>query len=129
MSYPGYESGYYPPGAEHDPKAPYNQKDPEPIEYNACVSICLSKSMQLITQDYEVDGYPEECCAIKTPLDPKDDYERDCYSILDMFTEFQNLLKEKLQDPNLDRIKRRKYQTMLEDASGWVVDDLEVMEE
>lgn len=28
------ESGYYPPGAEHDPRAPYNE--PEPVECPDC---------------------------------------------------------------------------------------------
>ena len=27
------ESGYYPPGAEHDPRAPWNQPDEEPEDY------------------------------------------------------------------------------------------------
>lgn len=27
------ESGYYPPGAEHDPRAPYNQPDEEEANY------------------------------------------------------------------------------------------------
>lgn len=124
-----YESGYYPPGAEHDPNAPYNQRDPEPIEYDACVSVCLSKSTKLSTQYYETDE-DEECCYIShTPLAPKDDYKELCYSLPSMFKEFIDLMNEKLQDPNLDRIKRWKYQSMIEDISGWVVDDLEVIEE
>lgn len=28
MTKGGYESGYYPPGAEFDPRAPWNEKDP-----------------------------------------------------------------------------------------------------
>lgn len=129
MSYPSFESGYYPPGAEHDPRAPYNQSDPEEITYNACVSVCMSKSTKLSTQYYEADEYDGEVYITKTPLDPKDDYKRICYSVTDLFKEFQNLLNEKLQDPNLNWIKRREYQDMLEDASGWVVDDLEVIED
>ena len=30
------ESGYYPPGAEFDPNAPYNQVDPPEIECKDC---------------------------------------------------------------------------------------------
>lgn len=30
------ESGYYPPGAEFDPNAPWNQKDPPEIECTEC---------------------------------------------------------------------------------------------
>lgn len=31
-----YESGYYPPGAEHDPDAPWNEKEPHKVKCEAC---------------------------------------------------------------------------------------------
>lgn len=31
-----YESGYYPPGAEHDPRAPWNEKEPHYVKCKAC---------------------------------------------------------------------------------------------
>lgn len=31
-----YESGYYPPGAEHDPRAPWNEKEPHYVKCEAC---------------------------------------------------------------------------------------------
>ena len=31
-----YESGYYPPGAEHDPRAPWNEKEPNMVKCEAC---------------------------------------------------------------------------------------------
>lgn len=31
-----YESGYYPPGAEHDPRAPWNEKEPHMVKCEAC---------------------------------------------------------------------------------------------
>ena len=41
------ESGYYPPGAEHDPNAPWNQVDPEPRKVEVTVSITLSKTVEV----------------------------------------------------------------------------------
>lgn len=31
-----YESGYYPPGAEYDPRAPWNEKEPHYVKCEAC---------------------------------------------------------------------------------------------
>lgn len=31
-----FESGYYPPGAEHDPRAPYNEPVPKMVKCEAC---------------------------------------------------------------------------------------------
>ena len=31
-----FESGYYPPGAEHDPRAPWNEKEPHRVKCEAC---------------------------------------------------------------------------------------------
>ena len=31
-----FESGYYPPGAEHDPRAPWNEKEPNMVKCEAC---------------------------------------------------------------------------------------------
>ena len=31
-----FESGYYPPGAEHDPRAPWNEKEPHQVKCEAC---------------------------------------------------------------------------------------------
>ena len=46
------ESGYYPPGAEYDPKAPWNQVDPEPRKIEVTVSITLSKTVEVEVTDY-----------------------------------------------------------------------------
>lgn len=57
------ESGYYPAGAEHDPKAPWNQVDPEPRKIEVTVSITLSKTVEIEVTDYiaeedsDEDGY------------------------------------------------------------------------
>lgn len=46
------ESGYYPPGAEFDPNAPYNQpSDPDYIVVQADVSITLKKTVEVETNE------------------------------------------------------------------------------
>lgn len=57
------ESGYYPAGAEYDPKAPWNKIDLEPKKIKVTVSITLSKTVEVevtdytAEEDYDEDGY------------------------------------------------------------------------
>lgn len=46
-----FESGYYPPGAEFDPSAPYNQCDPPEIELGVVVHETLVKESSIVTND------------------------------------------------------------------------------
>lgn len=48
------ESGYYPPGAEHDPNAPWNQADNPEREIEVTVSVTLSKTVKIKVSDYEI---------------------------------------------------------------------------
>lgn len=47
------ESGYYPPGAEFNSNAPWNYKEPKPMDFNISISQSLSKSLKVSTSDYE----------------------------------------------------------------------------
>ena len=48
------ESGYYPAGAEFDPNAPYNQSDPEPMEFEKEIQIVVTCLADVESEDYEV---------------------------------------------------------------------------
>ena len=48
------ESGYYPPGAEFDPNAPWNQKELPEKEIEVTISITLSKTVKIKVSDYTV---------------------------------------------------------------------------
>ena len=50
------ESGWYPPGAEFDPNAPYNQQEPEEREYNIEACFDLRRTDAVLTADYDGDG-------------------------------------------------------------------------
>ena len=54
------ESGYYPAGAEYDPKAPWNQVDPEPRKIEVTVSITLSKTVEVEVTDYTAEEDSDE---------------------------------------------------------------------
>ncbi len=44
-----YESGYYPAGAEHDPNAPWNQSNPEPVSQDIEYSCTMRRTATVET--------------------------------------------------------------------------------
>ena len=122
--------GDYPPGAENDPNAPYNQKEQEPVDIDVCVSCTLSKSTT-------IEGNPEVD-------DLKDIYEQQEYTIPELLDEFIKILKKeiaeinatiKLLDDNMSNAKKAlesnisHYNNLLDSLKGWTVDELEVIKE
>ena len=49
------ESGYYPAGAEFDPRAPWNEVEQPPKEIEVTVSAIVSKTMKVPVRDYTID--------------------------------------------------------------------------
>lgn len=122
--------GDYPPGAEHDPNAPYNQKEQEPVDIDVCVSCTLSKSTT-------IEGNPEVD-------DLKDIYEQQEYTIPELLDEFDWFLRKEIVetkatikslDDNMSNVKKAlessisHYNNMLKSIKGWTVDELEVIKE
>lgn len=54
------ESGYYPPGAEFDSNAPWNQVDLPEKEIEVTVSVTLSKTVKITVDDYEAEVDADE---------------------------------------------------------------------
>lgn len=52
----------YPLGAEHDPNAPWNQKDLEEKDIEVTISVTLSKTVTISVNDYKIgeSGLDEE---------------------------------------------------------------------
>lgn len=107
------ESGYYPPGAEHDSNAPYNQVDLPEREIEVLVSVTLSKTVKVRVNDYKV----ADC-----GKDEDGDYFEDIdYSECDLqrAVEEQVLLPHNAYKTQLVETKARK------DLEGWSVDEIE----
>ena len=43
--------GGYPPGAENDPRAPYNEKPKKKVEVNVTVSVTYSKTLNVVVEE------------------------------------------------------------------------------
>ena len=49
------ESGYYPAGAEFDPKAPWNEVEQPPKDIEVTISAIVSKTIKVPVRDYTID--------------------------------------------------------------------------
>ena len=49
------ESGYYPAGAEFDPRAPWNEVELPPKEVEVTISAIVSKTIKVPVRDYTID--------------------------------------------------------------------------
>ena len=135
------ESGYYPPGAEHDPDAPYNQSEPEEIEVEVVISQTLSRSTKILTTDYIVNEWEdfepdEEGGFYRTggveydfsDSDLKGAYEEQEYTIPELLDYLKAYLIADIADCNKDSRKKQKLQHILDCCKGWEVDETEVIE-
>ena len=115
------ESGYYPPGAEHNPNAPWNQVDNPEREIEVTVSVTLSKTVKIKVSDYEITD---------SGKDEDGEYFEDVdYSNCDLkdAVEEQIVLPQKAW--NYIVPKTKKDVKAISDLKDWNVDDFEVIEE
>ena len=116
------ESGYYPPGAEHDPNAPWNQKELPEREIEVTVSVTLSKTVKIKVSDYTItdsgkdeDGeYFEDVdysdCDLKGAVEEQVYLPQEAGQLIDDFA-----------------IGTVKAKNIVEDLSNWNVDEMEVI--
>lgn len=116
------ESGYYPPGAEHDPNAPWNQEELPEREIEVTVSVTLSKTVKIKVSDYTITD---------SGKDEDGDYFEDVdYSDCDLkgAVEEQIYLPQEagqlIEDFAIGTVKAKN---IAEDLSNWNVDEMEVI--
>lgn len=127
------ESGYYPPGAEFDPNAPYNEVGLPEEEFDVCISSSLSKSTTVTTNDYSVDSWDEEDG--NASFDTSDTnweqaYNNDGhYTPLELIQKFKEVLSELVKDTDIKPRKKKEYEHLISECEGWSEDELEVIED
>lgn len=94
------ESGYYPPGAENDREAPWNEVENPKREIEVTVSVTLSRTVRIKVSDYKVTGVAK-------------DEDGHCYADIDY------------TDCNLEQAVREQVllPQNLEALKDWTVDD------
>ena len=125
------ESGYYPPGAEFDPNAPYNQSEPEPIKLDVYITQVFSKPANIEVTDYEYEVDEFEKCYYTSNCDLKGATRDQITTIEDILTELPNIYKELTTNDSgtitkyqLDRLK-----VLAKACEGWDLDEFEVVED
>lgn len=120
------ESGYYPPGAEFDPRAPWNEQEVPERRFDVCISQTLSKSTRVTTNDYIPEVDQDEGGVYKltdtSDTDWKKAYNNEHYTPLGLIQEFKEMLEKNTPIPET----RRKH--LIDECMNWIEDDLEVCE-
>ena len=75
-------SGFYPPGAEYDPNAPYNEVEPPEMEVELTATVTMTKTITVWTNKvwrvYDEEGY---CSTESDGFDPEEAWDEATYSL------------------------------------------------
>ncbi len=117
--------------------APWNQKNPKPIQVDCCVSYCLSKSMSVTISNYDIIDNEESFD--NTNFIEEFDNNNNAFSLDFLLAELHNLSQEKinrLEDElsithtltakNIVQKELNHYKNISKATQGWTVDDLVV---
>lgn len=131
------ESGYYPPGAEFDPNAPWNQEETPEMDFNVTIQQCLSKSVVVTTNNYvrtitkemdDMGGFVEDFIDTDN-TDWSDAYhDSDHYTPLQLIGRFKDFLTLELQ--RMPEVKNKAYyEHLIEECDNWIVDEEIIMKD
>lgn len=124
-------SGYYPAGAENDPNAPYNEREPESVERDCEVTETLTRTVPVSTQMYTIyppepwngincEEYDFDC------TDWEDEYKSQYLPVPALIKKMRELL-DKWKPQEMSHADKRLYSTIVENtAEEWDVYDLDV---
>lgn len=119
------ESGYYPPGAEYDSNAPYNQTELPEKDIEVTISVTLSKTVKVTVDDYKVErddygkflNYDFSECNVAQAVE-------DQVVLPQNHAEYVSRIFEDCLD--LKAIEIPKYlKDAISDCKNWDIDDLE----
>lgn len=118
------ESGYYPPGAEFDPDAPYNRPEVPEREFERHYIFTVEKDCRVFTGDY----VPEETWSGDAEADTSDTdwmaaYAGSCHSIPALLGLLRSYLEKDMEQYPRDSRKWKRYHELCEECEGWEVTD------
>lgn len=118
------ESGYYPAGAEFDPRAPWNREDPPECEFNVAVSCSLSRDATVVSDDYDGGEKDEDGNWIPYPLNnPNDAYNNQFKSIEEIIDFAEKAAQKFLKDKDYSVKPSYALKNIIESCKGWTVDE------
>lgn len=122
---------YYPSGAYEDASAPYNQVDPPEKEFNLTVSQTLSKSVEIVTDNYipEVDYETGHVYVNTSETNWREVYEERGHTPLQLIQLFKRYLQNMLDDKVTVSKSPSCINLLIEECDNWVEDDCEIIED
>ena len=127
-----YVSGYYPMGAENDPRAPWNQSDQDPVSMDVEFSCSMRRTANVDITDY-VPGNIEKEWDGDGYISVRDD---DDFSDTDWLGEYKGqhstphqlikLLREtakELAEGNIPKKRASFWCSVVKECEGWEIDD------
>ena len=108
--------GNYPAGAANDPRAPYNQTDPEKRESGVDVSYMVSRTCNVTTTNYDEDEM----------LQPMEDYEENYDKPTDLFRFAREAAKLLLANHDYRLGSRWRLKRVIDSSTDWEITDREI---
>lgn len=127
----------YPAGAANDPRAPYNQVDPEAVGFNVSATFTLEKTFELMTVQYEggetdEEGYVEPYDTLQ--VDWKDEYKEQQYTPVELLEKLADIVEQNFDVIGNKLLQQhpawrtgylttelRRYKGMIECARSWKI--------
>lgn len=124
------ESGYYPMGAEHDPRAPWNERENEPIDVTVEVYEEVCRTVTIKTRDYAtIDPEPQNNFPGEIDFEGYD--QTDAYLRHHMrltYTIDKALwLLERWKPAEMCADDAKAYKDILDDLDGWKDNELTII--
>lgn len=130
-------SGYYPAGAENDPRAPWNEQEPEPVTKAIEYSCTIHRPAMVKTTNYEPD-IPQREWDGDGYVTVRDD---DDFSDTDWLTEYKSQYRtplqlievlqstaEKLAQGVMPDLPASYWKDLLDDCKNWKIEDEDAAE-
>ena len=129
----------YPAGAEHDPSAPWNQHDPEPVDVDVEYSVVMMRSITIETTDYDVEKW-EECerdddghlvgvCGETYNYDNvnwRKEYSEQHLTPIELIDELKNICEKLINDKNFNIVTNERLQYLINECKDWDWDEEDV---
>ena len=126
-----YESGYYPPGAEHDPNAPWNQSEPEHVSQDIEYSCTMRRTATVETTNYvpgtwekDEDGFGFRDGDDFSDTDWLSDF-KDTYRTPKQLIDLLKETAKELADGKMPNKSKSFWKDVMADCDDWSIDDEE----
>lgn len=126
------ESGYYPMGAEHDPRAPWNERENEPVEVSVEVYEEVRRTVTVSVKDYTViDPEPQNNFPGEIDFEGCDLNEAYLYNNIRLSDAIKQAvaLLIKWGPDHMDGEDWKTYKDVLEALSGWEDNELTIIKD